>query len=81
MPTATPPSTATYTAGTHTATTSGCTLHTGCHGYAGSQTMDVRTLHDNDTFGCTATGTDNKGWTGGCHALDKQMTREHDDLR
>ena len=41
---------------------------TGCHGYSGSQSLDIRALHDKATAGCTANGTDSKGWTGGCHA-------------
>ena len=59
----------TYTLAAHTATTSGCTMGA-CHG----STTDVRTLHDRSTSGCTATGTDSQGWTGGCHALNKSMT-------
>lgn len=62
-----------YTAASHTATTSGCTLASGCHGFSGSQSMDIRALHNRVTSGCTASGTDSRGWSGGCHALDKSM--------
>ena len=62
----------TYTAAAHTSTTSGCTLASGCHGFSGSQSMDIRGLHD-VTAGCTASGTDGKLWTGACHQLNKSM--------
>jgi predicted CXXCH cytochrome family protein len=55
------------------AAASGCTLSTGCHGYTGS-TLDVRAVHDKLNIGCTANGTDSKGWSGGCHKVDKAMT-------
>ncbi len=64
----------TYTLARHQSPAgSGCTLSNGCHGYTGA-TLDVRAVHDTAATGCTATGTDGKGWSGGCHALDKQMS-------
>jgi len=59
-----------YTLAKHTATlNAGCTASgASCH-----KTADVRTIHNKATVGCTATGTDGKGWTGACHALNKAM--------
>jgi hypothetical protein len=65
----------TYTLATHTATAGGgCTLSSGCHGADAGQTRDIRGMHDTVLAGCTATGTDGKGWSGSCHALNKPMS-------
>ena len=71
----------TYTVASHRATASGCTLATGCHGWAsGGQTLDVRAVHNRvftnagTTPGCTATGNDSKGTVPACHALNKDMS-------
>jgi hypothetical protein len=47
---------------------SGCSLGT-CHGGV----TNVRAVHDRSASGCTATGSDSLGWSGGCHALQKEM--------
>ncbi len=58
----------TYTPATHTATDGANTCNT-CH-----TTYDLRTLHNKATVGCTASGTDGRGFANpGCHALDKDM--------
>ena len=59
----------TYTTASHTATTGANTCATtGCHA-----TLDVRTLHNKLTRGCTSSGADSKGVVAACHALNKQM--------
>ncbi|MDO8915018.1 MAG: hypothetical protein Q7W16_02905 [Coriobacteriia bacterium] len=58
-----------YTATLHnSAPGSGCAQGT-CHGGI----TNVRAIHDRVTSGCTATGTDDQGWAGGCHSLEKEM--------
>ena len=65
-----------YSAGTHSATMGTAGTADGCATAGCHNTTDVRTIHDRvkPTAGCTASGTDSNGWTGGCHSIDKPMT-------
>ena len=64
----------TYTLAAHTATRRAVRSSGSCARLPGTTPLTSARCTTRSTAGCTATGSDSKGWSGGCHAPNKSMT-------